>query len=168
MSFQLDLTTLYYIASKKRLHPDFLNRLVHTLTRSFNEITSPITPKNYELFLDACVTGLVEFTKLIDSVCLEAPPPTTLFTTSHKLSDFIVDYPNGDVLNPTFKPNQYYAYRALAEPLRNLSLTYKYYIHPLYISEVSDPGDCPFNYSDADKSTQRDWDRKVKEWHTSD
>jgi hypothetical protein len=41
-------------------------------------------------------------------------------------------------------------------------------MHPLYSSEISDPGNCPFNYSMADKSDQRAWDRKVHEWQKAE
>ena len=173
-SFALDVMTLYYVrADKKRLRPDFLSYLVSRFSSDYDQLKKPITSDSYKTFLRACVDGLMAFTEKIHPICLETDPTTSLFHTVHKAKDFIgkSDPDNKDPKERfVFGPSQYEAYSALAAPFKNLSHLFNAdcVMRPLYFCPVSDPGNCPFNYSIADKSDQRAWDRKVHEWQKAD
>lgn len=173
MSFEGDLFYLYYLGTDtKRLRSDYLDCLVMYLSSAYKHIRPPVTEEKYENYLRQCVLGLLHLTDEIHPIALQSKPVKFLFTTKHKASEYIGKaFPEAKRPRDqfVFASGQFDAFWSFAKRLTFSNFFDDHLvIHPLYVSEVSDPGNCPFSYSSAEKSEQREWDRKVEKWHKAD
>lgn len=172
MNFKHAVGSLYYLATNKRLRADYLRELIGYLHQGYANLRKPVTHDIAQNYVRACVQGLVDFSQHIHPVCLESPETKSLFHTVHAARDFIAtfDPENKDPQKRfVFKEGQYEAFRALGKPLDDFLYDEKATVTmPLYFSPISDPGNCPFDYTMADKSEKRVWDKKVHDWQKAD
>lgn len=159
MNFVLDLTTLYYIAAKNRLHPDFLKQLISVFNGLYTKAPRAPTAEEYEHYLRACLTGLLAFTKKVHPAALEPLPLSSLFKTTHALLTFVCSqdkdgsYFNAEQLAP------YHALNALFKDETKLSFLNWKVTHPGDWLKV--PND---DYDSEDKDAKREYQRKKKEY----